>query len=233
MKKFMGLMILFFVIGSMTTANAQLGVKVMGNYSIVYGPAEVASDGAKVDEASFGPGFAAGIFYRAGNESLIGFQGELLYEQRSSKSIKKYEPLGIDFNVANSFSFINLPLLAVINIGNFKPYVGVNIGYMIGANGTFGGTHPAQGKKVNWLGANEGGIFPDYSKDPNFNRFEVGANAGLMLQLSRAFHVDLRISHGITDITNDLHEKYILNLTEIRKDNDYNLSFSLGVGLTF
>lgn len=241
MKNIIGILAVAAAMVMTISVQAQVGLKVSGNYSIVYGPAEEDGSGNKIDDAGFGSGFAAGIFYRAGSSGLVGFQGELLYEQRNSKSMKIYEPAGLNLEVSNKYTFINLPLLALINIGNFKPYVGVNIGYLINAKGKFSGTQPISTdpptiytfdkEEVNWLGKNEG-AFADYSDDPNFNRLEVGANVGLILQLSRALHLDLRFSHTITDFTNDKYEKYVLK-QEIREDNDRHLNVSLGLGLAF
>src|SRR5699024_3618178 len=143
------------------------------------------------ESAGFGPGFSAGIFYRAGNDGLVGFQGELLYEQRSAKSFKDFAMNNVDLEVANKYSFINVPLLAVLNIGNFKPYAGINIGYLLSATGVQSGSMGAvtlDDVDVDYLKDSP------YDDDPYFNRLEIGANIGLMLQLSQAFHLDLRLS---------------------------------------
>ncbi len=231
MKNLIGLLVLCFTIGTVSIADAQLGVKVMGNYSVVYGEAEEVN-GTAIEDAKFGPGFAVGVFYRAG-EGAVAFQGELMYEQRSSTSIKEFDAAHLNFTSENSYSFINVPLLAVLNLWNFKPYVGLNVGYLISAKATQSGSIgpvAIEGQEVDYLGKNEHGT--DYSDNPYFNQLELGANLGIMFQLSDAFHIDLRVMHDLTDFTNNDYDKSLID-GSARSDSDKNLSFNLGVGLSF
>lgn len=214
------------------SADAQIGIKASGLLGTVYGESEIAADGTEIQSIKMAPGWHAGVFFRAG-DGLLSFQGELLYESRTSRSFVIYDLASLDVEAKVNYGYVSLPLLAVLNVGNFKPYVGLNVAYMLSANGTRTIKTPA-GELVtdtNFLGENEGGV--DFSDDPYFNRFEIGANLGVMFQVTEAFHLDVRAYHSLNDITNNKYDTAILPPNDKREDADRAIYFQLGVGFSF
>lgn len=236
MKTMTRLFIVMFLMGTLYTVNAQteFGIKAMANYSSVFGNAEEFND-EPIESIDFGFGFAAGLFLRAG-EGFVSFQGELLYGYRTSaKEVDITLPVvgEVITTVNNKYSFINVPLLAVFNLGNIKPYVGVSPGYLLSANGVSSNNiTPEQETETNYLGDNGiGGV--DYSEDPYFNRFVLAGNVGVMVQLSEMLHADLRVGIDLLDFTNNKYDHSILNPTEKRSDTDRGAAISLGLGYSF
>lgn len=213
-------------------AQAQFGIKAMGNFTSVYGESEQLN-GENIESIKFGPGFSVGLFYRAG-EGVVSFQGELLYEMRNStKNVNFMAPtpagtIEVSSEIKNTYSFINLPLLAVFNLGNIKPYAGLNVAYLIAANGNSSTTMgPSTTEtEIDYFNDNP------FSDDPFFNQLEIGADIGVMFQLSEAFHLDLRLMHGLNDLTNNKYDQSLIDETS-REDSDKSVGISLGVGLAF
>lgn len=220
------------------SADAQIGVKASGLFGTVYGEGEIAADGVELQSIKMAPGWHLGVFFRAGS-GLLSFQGELLYENRNSTSFVEYAPIGLKLENKAKYNYLSIPLLAVLNVGNFKPYAGLNVAYLISATGTSVGTVPTatgpieRDNVIDFFGPNEDQVGGTNYEDGYFNRLEVGANLGVMFQISEAFHVDLRAYHSLTDITNNQYDNSILDPSKSREDADRAVYLQLGVGLSF
>jgi hypothetical protein len=143
----------------------------------------------------------------------------------------------------NSFNYLNIPVLAVLGSGRVKLYVGPNFAYLMSAKTTkeIGTTLdlpagvPADGFPAEGTVTEEENFKNDapYKDDGSFiNEFDLGANVGLMLQLTEKAHLDLRVNHGLTDATNNDYDISLLDGSS-REDSDRNVSIQLGIGLSF
>lgn len=151
-------------------------------------------------------------------------------------------------------SYINIPILAVFGDGRLKYYVGPNFGFLIRGKADFertvdvslGGTVVSSSKTnledLDWEDYESfKGIFAPTnvpSEDGNFlNPADFGLNVGIMFSVTEDLFVDLRVSQGLSDVTNNHYDSSIYPEAdysfESRDDTDRNFSIQLGVGYQF
>ena len=154
---------------------------------------------------------------------------------------------------ANSVhSYINIPILAVFGDGNLKYYIGPNIGFLASGKADFDRTIniALAGNPVGKVETNlEDVDWTDYesfkniftnppTEDGNFlNSLEFGINIGAMYYVTESLFVDLRVSQGLSDATNNHYDNSIYPAADFsfpsREDTDRNLSIQLGLGYSF
>ena len=238
------------MLGMMPLNAQQIGVKVLGDYSLLYGNSEE-FDGEKIENSALRPGFGAGIFSEFNPEGLIGVRLELLYEFRQSYNEADFNGsiAGISYELANStsndFQMINLPVLVCLNLGNISLYAGPNITYTLSAKGDLERSLSVVGsdgevitdieanvQDIDYFGDNTDQGFPDYSEESAINPFNIGANVGVIFDVTNSLQLDLRVYHGLTDVTNDEYDQSVIT-EESRSDNDTWAGLQLSLGYAF
>ena len=151
--------------------------------------------------------------------------------------------------------YLNIPVLAVFGGNKLKYYAGPNFGFLLEGTADFertvdvslGGavissSNSGKIKDINWKDYDSfNQIFTPTNvppKDGDFlNSFELGINVGLMYYLMDNLFIDLRVSQGLTDVTNNHYDYSIYPSDdytfESREDIDRNFSIQLGVGYQF
>lgn len=233
-------------------AQVSLGIKAGANMSMAYGsPEEV--NGENLEGIGFRPGFQVGITAGIGLTESFKIQGELNFENRNGlKTVDVTTvaptPAGDAFiftsvEAKNSFNYINIPVLAVIGTGKLRAYVGPNFAFLLSAKSTQTATTTLdipEGVPAELFppaGSTETEV--DFKNDTPFdengsfiNEFDLGANIGIMFQLTEKAHLDLRVNHGLTDSTNNDYDTSLVDGSK-REDSDRNVSIQLSVGLSF
>lgn len=244
--------LILFLFGTLSLSAQQVGVKALGQYGLVYGNSEEV-DGESIESSSLRGGYGAGITSDFNTGGLIGVRLELLYEFRQSQTDAEFSgtvPLtGITYEIDNSTSndyyLINLPVLLSLNIGNVSLYAGPGISYTFSASGdlermvraeTADGTVVtdinAEVEDIDYFGDNSDRGFSDYSDEPAINAFNIDANIGVIFDVTNVLQLDLRIFHGLTDLTNDDYDQSILT-GDSREDKDTWAGFQLALGFAF
>ncbi len=235
------------LVASFSFAFAQsFGFKAGANYSLAYGTPEQLN-GEDVESVKGNVGFQIGALAGFDLSDAVGLQVELLYETRNSTKTIEYgsvesSPLG-DLNVAvqaesgNTYSLINLPILLTFGNEKVKFYAGPNVGYMIA------GKSDISAKITTSIG---GQVLPDFSSEdeaeidqfddeecgPCFEALEIGAQAGVVYNVTPGLGIDLRLGHSLTDLTNDDKDESLFN-DETRDDQDRQFYVQLGVQFKF
>lgn len=152
-------------------------------------------------------------------------------------------------------NYINIPVLAVFGENKLKYYVGPNFGFLISSKAEFERTVkvslgetvvvepvPFKVEDVDWSDYESfKQIFAPTNvpaKDGNFlNSIDLGINVGAMYYVMDNLFIDLRVSQGLTDVTNNHYDYSIYPEAdytfESREDTDRNFSIQLGVGYQF
>lgn len=161
-----------------------------------------------------------------------------------------------EYSVSQEFRsvhrYINIPILFVFGEKKLKFYAGPNVGIMISAKSDFNRTVDVElgGTNVSSTSLDlEDVDLYDYdsfkeifANTPEedgdfFNRVEIGLNVGATYSLNDNVFIDLRVSQGLTDITNNNYDFSIYPEEDFsfssRDDNDCNLGFQLGLGYIF
>lgn len=245
----------FVLLLGLTAANAQTswGVKAGASLSTTYGKPEK-MDGNNIESVALRPGFQVGIWKKAQFTEGFGLLGELNFEQRNGrKNVDFNQSIGTEAGnimvethaeIDNSFNYLNLPLTAVFGReGGVQFYAGPNFGYLLRATGertTDLTVDLPQGLPSETPGIPKTGIttteinyIDDYEDgEPFIHRFEIGMNAGVLIPFTTNLMMDVRLNHGLTDVTNNNYDRSILDQSE-RSDNDRNISIQLGLAYRF
>lgn len=277
MKK--SILLLFcFVAAFATVSNAQqYGVKagLNGSIAFAYGSTQ---DG---ESAELQFGYQAGFFYEHNLSEKLDLMVELNFERKGTVSKRDYSitvpatdemgspvinpvtmapffnTVAVVQEIDAKLSYINIPILFRFNLGNVKPYIGPNIGFMLKGKGTLDRTinitSEIPGLEIPPIVSD--GVEMDFKEYSEFvalyasqippedgdylNSFEFGLNIGAIYDINENMFVDLRISQGLADLTND---SYNLDMYPdaaagytfpYRDDKDRNLSLQLSFGYRF
>lgn len=253
-KKLLALAI--FAMASLSaSAQISVGVKAGANASTTYGTAEE-FDGEKIESVALGAGFQAGLVLNMDITEGLGLMAELNFEQKNGvKNVVDLTlPISADLalttnaDIKNSFSYVNLPILLKLGGEKLKFYVGPNFAYLIAAKSKITTTSVITSP----LGTTDEVVeeeeidfikdFEDNDEGTFINSLDIGANLGVMFNLTDNLFLDFRINHGITDATNNDYDESLVpngvdangNTThDKREDADRNVSLQLSVGYTF
>ena len=219
------LLFLLLSLGS-ATAFAQFGIKGGITLGGTYGSAEQ-YDGEKIESIDPAVGYQLGIVAPVVDAGLFKLNAELVYEDRRGKKNADFTLVpaqGVAINnrveFRNSFKYLSLPLLAAFGSDRLQVYVGPSFSYLLGAKSDVTTTTtvtPEQAAGTN--GLPPGGtttteldlINDDAYAESYINRFNVAANAGVMIPLLPTASLDLRVYHTLTDVTNDDEDRSIID----------------------
>lgn len=147
--------------------------------------------------------------------------------------------------------YINLPVLVYFKLDKIKLYAGPNFGFLLSGDADFnrnidislgGNALTSTELEINGIDWKDYDSFkqiftePIPSEDGNFlNAFEMGINVGAMYNITEKVFLDLRVSQGLTDVTNNHYDNSIYPSEDFsfasRDDTDRNLSIQLSVGI--
>jgi hypothetical protein len=136
-----------------------------------------------IDDENARFGFHLGIFSQIMFVETIGFQPEILFNTKGTRTT--YSGIinqDVDFNL----NYIDIPLMLVyrpLDVLEFQ--AGPYFGFLLNSNVAYSGLIDGQ---------------DDLGRD-NFNAFELGVGAGLQLNFT-GFHLGFRYNLGLTDIAN-------------------------------
>lgn len=256
---------LFFILMiSVTTAQAQFGAKAGLNFSVTgsYGNSEEGETAGFKHGFQGGLFYKAGIsdgfnlmfelnYEARGTVSKKDYTIQLPVQDPISGSVLGIGDYQINQEVNSRQTYVNIPILALLGSGNLKVYVGPNVGFLISGNADFKRTIDISlaGNTVGKVETDLEVDWQDYdsfkdiftttpSEDGDFlNSLDFGINLGAMYYVGAGFIVDLRVSQGLADSTNDHYDNSIYPAEdftfESRGDSDRNFSIQFGLGYFF
>ena len=198
-------------------------------------------------------GYQFGVTTQVVDLPLFKLNAELLYENRRGQKNANFTlapaqgvTINTDVKFQNSFQYLSLPLLATFGSDNFNFYVGPSFSYLLAASSevtTRTTVSPAEAGGVGGLPDNsevgsEIDFLEDYD-DPCINRFNIGANAGVMFPILPRTRLDIRVYHTLSDITNDEEDLSIIDRAlgepnpAPREDFDSSVGLQANLGFLF
>ena len=165
--------------------------------------------------------------------------------------------LGIgDYQIAQEIdskqAYVNLPVFVLLGNGYLKGYVGANVGYLISGKADLKRTVDVSlaGTSISNSNTDLGLDWQEYDSFKNvfmntpptengdfLNSLDFGINFGAMYYVAAGFIVDLRVSQGFADSTNNHYDRSIYPSEDFtfegRTDTDRNFSVQFGVGYFF
>ena len=174
----------------------------------------------------FDYGTKAGVVIGIATEIPLGgdvfsLQPELLFHQKGYTS--EYMESEISESYTITMNYLELPVLAKVNFGNFYAATGTYFGFGVG--GKYKGSNTYMGHTVHHEGKVKFGEEPDNYAGSNqyVNPFDFGLQFGAGVKV-RVVVIDLRFGLGLTDLI----DKRDLNTKTINKSLQLTAGFPLG-----
>lgn len=204
-------LLIALTIFGLTQANAQnFGFKGGYNYSSFNG------DVAKDNTLKGLSGFYVGALLELPLGDVISLQPEVIYSRQGAAWEQK-NILG-EFKKDLKLDYLNIPVMAKVNLGPLFLQGGVQFGFLVGK--------PETSSTVNGLRVTE-----QVEKDA-YASFDFGVGAGLGVNLSQHFFVEARYTHSLTNALDPNNNS--LKNAHISDDNNFkNAVLSLGLGVKF
>ena len=204
-------LLIALTIFGLTQANAQnFGFKGGYNYSSFNG--EVAKDNTLKGLS----GFYVGALLELPLGDVLSLQPEVIYSRQGAAWEQK-DILG-EFKKDLKLDYLNIPVMAKVNLGPLFLQGGVQFGFLVGK--------PETSSTVNGLRVTE-----QVDKDA-YASFDFGVGAGLGVNLSQHFFVEARYTHSLTNALDP--DNNSLKNARISDDNNFkNAVLSLGLGVKF
>ena len=204
-------LLIALTIFSLTQANAQnFGFKGGYNYSSFNG------DVAKDNTLKGLSGFYVGALLELPLGDVLSLQPEVIYSRQGAAWEQK-NILG-EFKKDLKLDYLNIPVMAKVNLGPLFLQGGVQFGFLVGK--------PETSSTVNGLRVTE-----QVDKDA-YASFDFGVGAGLGVNLSQHFFVEARYTHSLTNALDPNNNS--LKNAHISDDNNFkNAVLSLGLGVKF
>ena len=204
-------LLIALTIFGLTQANAQnFGFKGGYNYSSFNG------DVAKDNTLKGLSGFYVGALLELPLGDVLSLQPEVIYSRQGAAWEQK-NILG-EFKKDLKLDYLNIPVMAKVNLGPLFLQGGVQFGFLVGK--------PETSSTVNGLRVTE-----QVDKDA-YAAFDFGVGAGLGVNLSQHFFVEARYTHSLTNALDPNNNS--LKNAHISDDNNFkNAVLSLGLGVKF
>ena len=204
-------LLIALTIFGLTQANAQnFGFKGGYNYSSFNG------DVAKDNTLKGLSGFYIGALLELPLGDVISLQPEVIYSRQGAVWEQK-DILG-EFKKDLKLDYLNIPVMAKVNLGPLFLQGGVQFGFLVGK--------PETSSTINGLRVTE-----QVDKDA-YASFDFGVGAGLGVNLSHHFFVEARYTHSLTNALDPNNNS--LKNAHISDDNNFkNAVLSLGLGVKF
>ncbi|UOQ54370.1 porin family protein [Hymenobacter cellulosivorans] len=175
--------LLLFSIVFWVPAHAQLGVKGGINAAVLQGSVGT--------NATYQTSYHAGIFYEMQVlDPILSIQPELLY------SLQGTERKSDLVNYRSKLHYLNLPVLAKVEIGPVYAEAGPQVGFLLKAR--------ENGVMVISQDGNNGAVIAtdDRSSWNDYKKFDLGFAVGAGVKLPLGFAVGARFNAGLSDINN-------------------------------
>lgn len=204
-------LLIALTIFGLTQANAQnFGFKGGYNYSSFNG------DVAKDNTLKGLSGFYVGALLELPLGDVISLQPEVIYSRQGA--VWEQKDFSGEFKKDLKLDYLNIPVMAKVNLGPLFLQGGVQFGFLVGK--------PETSSTVNGLRVTE-----QVDKDA-YAAFDFGVGAGLGVNLSQHFFVEARYTHSLTNALDPNNNS--LKNAHISDDNNFkNAVLSLGLGVKF
>jgi hypothetical protein len=180
--KFSGILLAMLIIFLWGQSMAQDTEKVKGGFKGGLNVTNLYID--DVDDENSKIGGHAGLFVKASPLKFLGLQTELLYTMKGSQV--HYQDLLASGSVKYKLNYIELPVMAVINVGPLNVHGGVYGGYLIGV-------------RVKNLDSNGNTNFEQELDRDDFNKVDWGILGGVGFDFSEGT-VGLRYNYGLKEV---------------------------------
>ena len=209
------LLIIMAVCGLSQVRGQDFGVKAGYNYSTFSGETSSLST---IEGLS---GFYIGGLVELPISNVLSIQPELIFSRQGVAWKRELKGFGMSVNINNAdirLDYLNIPVMAKVNLGPLFLQGGVQFGFLVGK--------PETSSTVNGLRVTE-----QVEKDA-YASFDFGVGAGLGVNLSQHFFVEARYTHSLTNALDPNNNS--LKNAHISDDNNFkNAVLSLGLGVKF
>ena len=209
------LLIIMAVCGLSQVRVQDFGVKAGYNYSTFSGETSSLST---IEGLS---GFYIGGLVELPISNVLSIQPELIFSRQGVAWKRELKGFGMSVNINNAdirLDYLNIPVMAKVNLGPLFLQGGVQFGFLVGK--------PETSSTVNGLRVTE-----QVDKDA-YAAFDFGVGAGLGVNLSQHFFVEARYTHSLTNALDPNNNS--LKNAHISDDNNFkNAVLSLGLGVKF
>ena len=209
------LLIIMAVCGLSQVRGQDFGVKAGYNYSTFSGETSSLST---IEGLS---GFYIGGLVELPISNVLSIQPELIFSRQGVAWKRELKGFGMSVNINNAdirLDYLNIPVMAKVNLGPLFLQGGVQFGFLVGK--------PETSSTVNGLRVTE-----QVDKDA-YASFDFGVGAGLGVNLSQHFFVEARYTHSLTNALDPNNNS--LKNAHISDDNNFkNAVLSLGLGVKF
>ena len=209
------LLIIMAVCGLSQVRGQDFGVKAGYNYSTFSGETSSLST---IEGLS---GFYIGGLVELPISNVLSIQPELIFSRQGVAWKRELKGFGMSVNINNAdirLDYLNIPVMAKVNLGPLFLQGGVQFGFLVGK--------PETSSTVNGLRVTE-----QVDKDA-YAAFDFGVGAGLGVNLSQHFFVEARYTHSLTNALDPNNNS--LKNAHISDDNNFkNAVLSLGLGVKF
>ena len=209
------LLIIMAVCGLSQVRGQDFGVKAGYNYSTFSGETSSLST---IEGLS---GFYIGGLVELPISNVLSIQPELIFSRQGVALRQGLEKSGIRIEINNAdirLNYLNIPVMAKVNLGPLFLQGGVQFGFLVGK------------PEVSYTrGAQR--VTEKVDKDA-YAAFDFGVGAGLGVNLSQHFFVEARYTHSLTNALDPNNNS--LKNAHISDDNNFkNAVLSLGLGVKF
>ncbi|HVF98063.1 MAG TPA: porin family protein [Flavisolibacter sp.] len=160
-------------------------------------------------------GFFGGAYVSIPVSNMFSIEPGLYYSQKGyglkgSLSVKGAEFLSANATAQLNTTYIDLPVLAKVNMSGFQLFAGPQVSYL--ADAKLRTTAGALGFNV---------LDKTMNAKDQFNQWDIALTGGVGYQFSNGFNVSAAYDHGLSKVDNG------------QNFDSYNRTFKVGVGLTF
>ena len=192
------------------------GVKAGYNYSTFSGETSSIST---IEGLS---GFYIGGLVDLPISDVLSIQPELIFSRQGVALRQEIKGFGFNVSINNAdirLDYLNIPVMAKVNLGPFFLQGGVQFGFLVGK--------PELGRYITNVRV---GTLLD--KD-SYNSFDFGVGAGLGFNFNRRFFAEARYTHSLTNVFDPNDDYFKASGIGSNNNNFKNAVLSIGLGMKF
>ena len=203
-QKHLLVLVIFIGFNSMAFGQSQLGIKVSGGISRIYGTLKYQNHPpSTVMSSSFSPSYQAGMYYNLpiGKKQAIG--AELLYSHVEGGQTNKWDYM--DMNRGSDYtyeriSYLNLPVYYGITFKKLTLNAGIQISYTLSSSGHYESSWEARELDEHFAYIPMKFNLYHELNDLPIKNFDFGPRAGVMYRLTNKLSIEGMFYHGIQNI---------------------------------
>ena len=210
------LLIIMAVCGLSQVRAQDFGVKAGYNYSTFSGETSSLST---IEGLS---GFYIGGLVELPISDVLSIQPELIFSRQGVALRQEIKGFGFNVSINNAdirLDYLNIPVMAKVNLGPFFLQGGVQFGFLVGK--------PELGRYITNVHV---GTLLD--KD-SYNSFDFGVGAGLGFNFNRRFFAEARYTHSLTNVFDPNDDYFKASGIGSNNNNFKNAVLSIGLGMKF